>query len=113
MAPTVLKRFTDFDVTKMPFMTGNDIKVGGVNCRVTRCGYTGEDGYEVQIPAEDSIPLVKEILKNKEVVPCRWASRRDHDALGLGRSRLAASGGRSLPVWHGPEHVDLPRGGHA
>ena len=43
MAPTVLKRFTDFDVTKMPFMTGNDIKVGGVNCRVTRCGYTGED----------------------------------------------------------------------
>ena len=70
MAPTVLKRFTDFDVTKMPFMTGNDIKVGGVNCRVTRCSYTGEDGYEVQIPAEDSIPLVKEILKNKEVVPC-------------------------------------------
>ena len=30
MAPTVLKRFTDFDVTKMPFMTGNDIKVGDI-----------------------------------------------------------------------------------
>ena len=30
-----------------------------------------------------------------------------------GRSRLAASGGGSLPVRHGPEHVDLPRGGHA
>ena len=27
MAPTVLKRYTDFDVTKMPFMTGVDTKV--------------------------------------------------------------------------------------
>lgn len=75
MAPTVLRRFTEFDVTKMPFMTGQDIKVGGVNCRVTRCGYTGEDGYEVQIPAADSIPLVKEILKEKEVVPCGLGAR--------------------------------------
>lgn len=75
MAPTVLRRFTEVDVTKMPFMTGQDMKVGGVNCRVTRCGYTGEDGYEVQIPAADSIPLVKEILKNKEVVPCGLGAR--------------------------------------
>ncbi|CBK25284.2 Aminomethyltransferase [Blastocystis hominis] len=75
MAPAVLRRFTEFDVTKMPFMTGQDIKVGGVNCRVTRCGYTGEDGYEVQIPAADSIPLVKEILKEKEVLPCGLGAR--------------------------------------
>ena len=75
MAPTVLKRFTDFDVTKMPFMTGNDIKVGGVDCRVTRCGYTGEDGYEIQIPASESIALTKEILKNKEVLPCGLGAR--------------------------------------
>lgn len=75
MAPTVLKRYTEFDVTKMPFMTGNDIKVAGVNCRVSRCGYTGEDGYEIQIPAEESIALTKEILKNKEVVPCGLGAR--------------------------------------
>lgn len=36
------------DVTKMLFMTGIDTTVAGIEgCRVTRCGYTGEDGYEV------------------------------------------------------------------
>lgn len=70
MAPTVLRRFTELDITKMPFMTGVDTKVGGVACRVTRCGYTGEDGYEVQIPAESAIALTKEILKCPEVTPC-------------------------------------------
>lgn len=36
------------DVTKMLFMTGMDTTVAGIEgCRVTRCGYTGEDGYEV------------------------------------------------------------------
>lgn len=38
------------DVLKIPFMTGFDTTVGGIEgCRVTRCGYTGEDGYEVHI----------------------------------------------------------------
>lgn len=37
------------DVTKMLFMTGIDTTVAGIEgCRVTRCGYTGEDGYEVR-----------------------------------------------------------------
>lgn len=37
------------DVTKMLFMTGFDTTVAGIGgCRVTRCGYTGEDGYEVR-----------------------------------------------------------------
>lgn len=37
------------DVTKMLFMTGVDTTVAGIEgCRVTRCGYTGEDGYEVR-----------------------------------------------------------------
>lgn len=37
------------DVTKMLFMTGIDSSVAGIDgCRVTRCGYTGEDGYEVR-----------------------------------------------------------------
>lgn len=36
------------DVTQMLFMTGLDTSVAGIEgCRVTRCGYTGEDGYEV------------------------------------------------------------------
>lgn len=38
------------DLSKLTFMTSTLTTVFGIpNCRVTRCGYTGEDGVEVGI----------------------------------------------------------------
>ena len=36
--------------TNLKFMEARHMQVAGVDCLVTRCGYTGEDGYEISIP---------------------------------------------------------------
>ena len=44
----VLQPEVDTDLSKLPFMRSTLATVFGVaGCRVTRCGYTGEDGVEV------------------------------------------------------------------
>lgn len=50
----VLQAGVKEDLSKLTFMTSTLTTMFGIpNCRVTRCGYTGEDGVEVGI----SFPL--------------------------------------------------------
>lgn len=37
-------------VEDLYFMHTRPMIVGGTPCRVTRCGYTGEDGFEISVP---------------------------------------------------------------
>lgn len=49
-------------------MKSADAKVAGVgSCRITRCGYTGEDGFEISIPSVLVTELVREILKDEQI----------------------------------------------
>ena len=46
----VLSQGVQEDISKLYFMQSATMDVFGIrNCRVTRCGYTGEDGVEVCI----------------------------------------------------------------
>ncbi len=49
------------DLSRMNFMTSaNAVTVAGIpNCRVTRCGYTGEDGFEISVPEKDTERLAR------------------------------------------------------
>ena len=40
------------ETAKMLFMTAARVEIEGAECFVARSGYTGEDGYEISVPAE-------------------------------------------------------------
>jgi aminomethyltransferase len=42
---------------------------------VSRSGYTGEDGFEISIPNEQSTPLVRQLLSNPKVKPVGLGAR--------------------------------------
>ena len=70
-AKTVLANLAPaLDVSKLPFMsgTGETVTVAGIKgCRVTRCGYTGEDGFEISVDPKNAVSLAQAILKHPEV----------------------------------------------
>lgn len=57
-----------FDLSKLTFMTSIVTSVDGVgDCRVTRCGYTGEDGFEISIPDKNVVSIVEKLLTSANV----------------------------------------------
>jgi len=65
-----------FDLTKMAFMTGTDTTLDGVEgCRLTRCGYTGEDGFEIAMPAEATVSIASKLLEDPTVNPTGLGAR--------------------------------------
>ena len=40
------------------------------DCRVTRCGYTGEDGFEISVDEKHAVQLARVLLAQPEVKPC-------------------------------------------
>src|SRR5574337_478332 len=55
------------EVIKLVFMTGGTFKLGDVEAHVTRSGYTGEDGFEISVPADAVERLARALLKIREV----------------------------------------------
>lgn len=66
-AAAVLQPLTDIVLNELVFMTSRVGKVAGVECRVTRCGYTGEDGVEISIPADKANDVTEALLQSNDI----------------------------------------------
>lgn len=62
------------DVTKLKYYYATPTRYRDRGCVVSRTGYTGEDGFEVMLPADLGIPLWEELV-GKEAVPCGLGAR--------------------------------------
>ena len=73
-ATDVFRRLTP-EICDLDFMTMGDFAIKGVPCIVSRSGYTGEDGFEISMPAETAMLLAKELLHEPEVMPAGLGAR--------------------------------------
>lgn len=55
------------EAAKLHFMQGGIFNIQDIPCVINRCGYTGEDGFEISVPAEHAEGLVRQLLKHNNV----------------------------------------------
>jgi aminomethyltransferase len=65
-AEVVLAAFVP-EVSGMRFMDVRAVELFGADCIVSRSGYTGEDGFEISIPAEFAETIARKLLDNPQV----------------------------------------------
>ncbi len=84
-ASKVMNRFAP-DACQLPFMSSASWSIQGADCIVNRCGYTGEDGYELMVPMDQIEKLARLFIAQDEV-----------EAIGLGaRDSLRLEAGLCL-----------------
>jgi aminomethyltransferase len=85
MAAPVLERLQP-GIGEMAFMSSRETELDGILCRVSRSGYTGEDGFEISVPRSAAESLARRLLSEQEV-----------SAIGLGaRDTLRLEAGLPL-----------------
>ena len=62
-------------VAAMPFMSMTAQALDGAACLISRSGYTGEDGFEISVPAASAERLARRLLAEAEVKPIGLGAR--------------------------------------
>ncbi|EKO3951244.1 glycine cleavage system aminomethyltransferase GcvT [Vibrio fluvialis] len=67
-------------VADMLFMDIQQVQIDGIDCIVSRSGYTGEDGYEISVSADKAEALARTLTAFEEV---EWIGLGARDSLRL------------------------------
>jgi aminomethyltransferase len=63
------------DVARLSFLGAAEMQVAGIAAIVTRSGYTGEDGFEISVPADRAEELARRLLALPQVLPAGLGAR--------------------------------------
>jgi aminomethyltransferase len=77
-AERILQGLSDHMLDRIPYYWSQRVLVDGVDCRVSRTGYTGEDGFEILCKALDARHIWNRLLvtgQDQGLVPCGLAAR--------------------------------------
>lgn len=73
-AAAVVARFCP-DCVDMNFMSARAAKIDGIDCAISRSGYTGEDGYEISVRSSDAETVARALLADSNVLPIGLGAR--------------------------------------
>ncbi|WP_421724572.1 glycine cleavage system aminomethyltransferase GcvT [Bauldia sp.] len=90
------------DLGEPPFMSARAVTVRGVDSIVFRSGYTGEDGFEIALPADNAETVARALLDEPEVAPIGLGAR---DSLRLEAGLCLY--GQDIDVTTSPVEADL------
>jgi aminomethyltransferase len=63
-AEEILQKLTYTDLSEIKFFYFKDnVKIAGIECLVSRTGYTGEDGFEIYMPNKYAVELWEKIIE--------------------------------------------------
>ncbi|MEO5951540.1 MAG: glycine cleavage system aminomethyltransferase GcvT [Chloroflexia bacterium] len=101
-AAAMLQQFCNIDLSTIKFFWATKGTVAGLPCRISRTGYTGEDGFELFFPIEETVNLWRLFIANGAApsgLGCRDTLRLEA-SLPLSGSDVAPPGNRN-PIWAG------------
>ncbi len=75
LAAAVLQPLIDIDLSQLSFMQASFASINGMPVWLSRTGYTGEDGFEISIAADQAAALADLLCADDRCLPCGLGAR--------------------------------------
>ncbi len=74
LAGAVLAELSDAP-HRLAFMQTMPARIEGMDCQISRCGYTGEDGFEISLKNDDAVRLAELLYADERLEPAGLGAR--------------------------------------
>ncbi len=74
-AASVIQKLVTEGSSAIPFMATTLVTIADIPCRISRCGYTGEDGFEISVANQHAEKLARILLAQDFVAPIGLGAR--------------------------------------